>query len=242
MISKNYHQSANQTPMVLDPATKVPLYQQIFVILRDKITSGDLSAGDPVMGEQEVCDTFAVSRITTRRALNELASSGLVERQRGCGTRVLGQGGPASLVASIDGLLENVGHIGRTTTVEVLSSGPEPLGREAAQALGLEKGDSALKAVRVRHLGEEPMSHLVTWVPKDIGARIAGQDMSQTPLLLLLEAAGVAVAAARQTITATLADATVARALNVPAGAPLIEVRRVVSDRDGRAVEYIKIR
>jgi GntR family transcriptional regulator len=226
---------------MLDTGSAVPLYQQILVILQNKIQTGELAPGDAVPGEQALCDEFGVSRITARRALNELAARGLVDRQRGRGTRVARQPPAQPVRASNDGLLENVGHIGRTTRVQVLRNGTMPAGHEAAAALGLAPNDPVLRAVRVRHLGDMPMSYLVTSVPPDIGARIAGQDMSETPLLLLLEAAGIEVATATQTITATLADPEVATALAVPAGAPLIDVRRSVQDKDGRAVEYIRI-
>ena len=78
------------------------------------------------------------------------------------------------------------------------------------------------------------MSYLVTVVPEDIGLQIEGKDLSQTPLLLLLEEAGIPVAAATQTISATVADAEVARALLVAAGSPLIEVNRLVRDKTER--------
>ena len=225
---------------ILNPADGVPLYQQIFVILQNKIQSGTLEPGDPVASEQELCAEFGVSRITARRALNELAERGLVERQRGRGTRVLQS--PAQPVrASIDGLLENVGRMGRNTTVEVLQSETLPAGKEVARALQIDPDDPVVRAVRVRHLGGEPMSYLVTAVPPDIGQRISGQDLSSVPLLLLLERAGVPVATAQQTISATLADAEVAAALGIATGAPLIEVRRVVFDRASRPVEYIRI-
>jgi len=59
--------------------------------------------------------------------------------------------------------------------------------------------------------------------------------------LVVLERAGVDVASARQTISATVADAQVASALSIHAGAPLIEVRRVVRDAADRPVEYIRV-
>ncbi len=240
MKAKGYKTSSTERTSVLNASDGVPLYQQIFVILQNKILSGELVPGDLVASEQELCEEFGVSRITARRALNELANRGLVDRKRGRGTRVARS--PTQPVrASIDGLLENVGRMGRSTTVQVLRSGTVPAGRETAQALEIEPDAPVVRAVRVRHLGGEPMSYLVTSVPADIGERISGQDMSQVPLLLLLEKAGVPVATARQTITATVADAEVSAALNVPAGAPLIEVRRIVFDTDARAVEYIKI-
>jgi len=97
------------------------------------------------------------------------------------------------------------------------------------------------RAVRVRILDGKPMSYLVTYVPSDIGRQYDRDELNRRPLLHLLERAGVDVASARQTISATVADAQVASALSVHAGAPLIEVRRVVRDAADRPVEYIRV-
>jgi len=230
------------TPMPLDTASGVPLYRQIVVILTSRINSGTLRPGDAVPGEAAVCAKFGVSRITARRALNELASMGRVVRERGKGTRVLPfETSPAAMTASLDGLLENVGHIGRTTSVKILESHFLPATAGVAERLELKEGAVVQRAVRVRALAGAPMSYLVTIVPEEIGQRIEGQDLSQTPLLLLLENAGVPVASATQTISATVADAEVARALSVPAGSPLIEVNRLVRDEDNRPVEMIRV-
>lgn len=225
----------------LETSTGVPLYQQILVLLRNQIQSGDLVPGARVMGEAEVCATFNVSRITARRALNELARQGLVERSRGRGTIVAPRRTPDPMRATFDGLMENIGHIGRTTSVRVLQTGMEPATQEVAAQLRLEPRTPVLHALRVRAIGDQGMSYLATWVPQDIAALIAGQDMSATPLLLLLEEAGVPVASATQTITATLADAAASVALGVPAGSPLIDVRRTICDLEDRPVEFIKI-
>lgn len=225
----------------LETNTGVPLYQQIFVLLRNQIQSGDLAPGARVMGEVDLCEAFNVSRITARRALNELAQRGLVERTRGRGTTVTPRRPPDPMRATFDGLLENIGHIGRTTSVKILHRGTEPATQDVATHLQLTPGTPVLHALRVRTLADQGMSYLATWVPQDIATLIEGQDMSATPLLLLLEEAGVPVASATQTITATLADSAASNALGVPAGSPLIDVRRIVSDTDDRPVEFIKI-
>ncbi len=230
------------TPMPLDTASGVPLYRQIMVILTNRISAGTLRPGDAVPGEAAVCAEFGVSRITARRALNELAAMGRVVRERGRGTRVLPfEPSPAAMTTSLDGLFENVGHMGRTTSVKILDTRYLPATVHVAQTLELSEGAVVQRAVRVRTLTGAPMSYLVTIVPEEIGHRIEGQDLSRTPLLLLLEEAGVPVASATQTISATVADAEVARALSVPAGSPLIEVNRLVRDEDGRPVEMIRV-
>lgn len=225
----------------LEGATGVPLYQQILVLLRTKIESGELRPGTRVMGEADLCATFGVSRITARRALNELAKGGLVQRSRGTGTIVADRHTPDPMRATFDGLMENVGHIGRATSVRILHNGVEPASEEVAEQLQLPVGAAVLHALRVREIAGQGMSYLATWVPESIADLIRGQDMSATPLLLALEEAGVPVASATQTITATLADAISAAALGIPAGAPLIDVRRTVYDANDVPVEFIKI-
>lgn len=222
---------------------RVPLYHQLFVILRNRIYSGALLAGDHVPGEQELCLEFCVSRITAKRALNELADAGLVVRERGRGTRVVEKPPKPTpaVTASIEGWLENVSLMGISTKARVLDFGYVPAPDEIAAALEVTPGEEVQRAVRVRMLDGAPMSFLVTYVPRDVGAHYDREDLDVTPLLSLLERAGVEVTSARQTLSATIADADVAHALSIHAGAPLIEVRRVVRDRGDRPVEYIRV-
>ncbi|MEM5492943.1 GntR family transcriptional regulator [Hoeflea sp. AS16] len=225
----------------LDPNARVPLYHQIFLILRNRIFGGEVRPGELVPGEQELAAEFNVSRITAKRALNELASAGLVVRERGRGTRVTHRPKAPAVTSSIEGWLENISLMGIATEAQVLDFGYVAASEDIAHALELDPGTDVQHAVRVRSLDGEPMSYLVTYVPADIGRQYDRDDLDTKPLLLLLELAGVKVASARQTISATLADSEVSSALSVHAGTPLIEVRRVVRDSAGRPVEYIRV-
>jgi len=219
----------------------VPLYHQIFVLLRNRIYSGEISPGALIPGEQDLCNEFGVSRITAKRALNELADAGLVVRERGKGTRVVKRPPPPAVTASIEGWLENISLMGIATEARVLEFGYVLASDDIAHALEMQAGQDVQRAVRVRMLDGKPMSYLVTYVPSDIGRQYDREDLNTRPLLHLLERAGVEVASARQTISATVADAQIASALSVHAGAPLIEVRRVVRDANERPVEYLRV-
>jgi GntR family transcriptional regulator len=225
----------------VDSHTRVPLYHQIFVILRHRIYGGAIKRGDLVPGEQDLCAEFGVSRITAKRALNELADAGLVVRERGRGTRVVTRPPAPSVTTSLEGWLENVSLMGLSTEARVLDFGYVPANEDIAAALEVEPGTEVQRAERVRILDGEPMSFLVTYVPADIGRAFDRQDLDTHPLLHLLERAGVDVASARQTISATLAEPYVAGALNIPAATALIDVRRIVRDAADRPVEYIRV-
>jgi DNA-binding transcriptional regulator YhcF (GntR family) len=72
----------------LSADNRAPLYHQIYELLRKKILDGEYARGSCLPGERELGEIFGVSRITTVRALNELAANGLVIRSRGKGTLV----------------------------------------------------------------------------------------------------------------------------------------------------------
>ena len=222
-------------------AVRAPLYHQIFVIFRDKIVSGELAVGDVLPSEQEIARAHGVSRITAKRAMDELAAAGMVVRERGRGTTVCARPSPPPMRASVEGWLENVSLMGLTTEARVLTFGYVPASEEVAAALKLEVGTAVQRAVRVRWLDGETMSYLTTFVPEEIGRSFTRADLDSQPLLTLLERCGVVVDSAKQIITATVADTIVAAALGVHVGAALLEVRRIVYDQKSRPVEYIRV-
>jgi GntR family transcriptional regulator len=221
-------------------ALRMPLYHQIYLILHQKIIGGEFAYDERISSELELVADYEVSRITARRALDELAAEGLVVRQRGRGTRVRFRRPNQALDSSIEGLLENLLAMGLKTSVTLINFEYVAAGYEVARALQCELGDIVQRAVRVRHLEAGPFSYLVTCVPQDIGGNYDANDLASQPLLQLLEKSGVVVDGARQSISAVLADADVAAHLDVGIGTALLELRRVVLDRDGRPVEYIR--
>lgn len=67
----------------------VPLYKQIYKSILNQITRGELSKGQKVPSEQELAETFNVSRITSKKALDLLAQNEIIERVQGKGSFVL---------------------------------------------------------------------------------------------------------------------------------------------------------
>lgn len=183
---------------------------------------------------------FGVSRITAKRALNELAQDGIVKRERGRGTRVVYHAPARPVEVGVEGLLENLLAMGLKTEVKLISFEYQPVNKEGAHQLGCDEGMEIQKAVRVRHLDGKPFSYLITQVPSDIGRSYSREDLAEKPLLFLLERIGVKISRAEQSISAINADAEVSSALELESGSPVLCISRVVYDQNDRAVEYIK--
>jgi GntR family transcriptional regulator len=213
--------------------------RQVYLVLRDRITSGAMPYGAKLPPETALAETHDVARITVRRALARLAAEGLVERRPSTGTRVTFERTAPPVVADFADVLASLLEMGRRTRVKLLSFQyglpPAPV----AEALRLSPGERTQQSVRVRLVDGEPFSHLTTNVPERIGVTYSEVDLAAQPLLSLLDRSGVKAECATQTIGAALAAPDVARALGVDVGAPLIELTRVVLDRSGLGVEHL---
>ncbi len=225
---------------LVDDRLPTPLYHQVYLVLRDKIISGEYTFETSLLSEQETSDMFGVSRITAKRALNELAEDGFVKRERGRGTRVIYHAPTPPVQANVEGLLENLLVMGLETQVRVKSFEYVKPDLAVKRALQCDEECLVQRAVRVRYLEEEPFSYLTTYVPEQIGRSYNRDDLANRPLLSLLERTGVVVGRAEQTISATLADSKVFAALGLELGSPLLSIQRIVYGQDEKPVEFIK--
>ncbi|UIF91661.1 GntR family transcriptional regulator [Cupriavidus sp. UYPR2.512] len=219
----------------------VPLYHQIYVVLRQQIVEGRFGQG-PLPGEIDLAKQFHASRVTMRRVFDRLVQEGLVRRHRGLGTFVNPHPvRPAAAAGEERGtsLLDNIIDMGQKTSVKVISIDEVHATPDVAESLQIEPGDPVVKIVRVRHYRNRPLSHITVYLPADLGRPITRQSLEERPVLRLLEAGGVKLGRATQVLSARLADVVVAPLLDVPVGGALLAVRRVVKDQAGRPVQLL---
>jgi len=70
--------------------TPIPLYYKLYVDLKESLNSGKYQKGDKLPTEKDLCQKYGISRLTVRRAMDELRREGFIERLKGKGTFVTG--------------------------------------------------------------------------------------------------------------------------------------------------------
>ena len=60
-----------------------PRYHQVYVTLRTWVRDGTYKPGEQIPTEPQLCEVFGVSRITVRKAIDNLAKEGWLLRQQG---------------------------------------------------------------------------------------------------------------------------------------------------------------
>ncbi len=218
----------------------VPMYHQIYLVLREQIMEGRFDPKQPLPSEHHLSAHFGVSRVTLRGALDRLEKDGLISRQRGRGTFALGERRGDTRRADLSNLLANPPSADSRVVVRVIDCELVQAAQDVAEALRVPFGAEVQKAVRVRSRRGEPFSHLTTYVPKEIGKLFGRDELEDKPMLALLEEAGVAVTSATQWIGAKLADAAVAPVLGVDVGSPLLSIMRVAFDSHRHPVQLLR--
>jgi len=220
-----------------DASRAMPLYHQSYLVLRQRLLEGFYPLNKPLPSEEEMRHEFDVSRVTIRRALAELEAEGLIQRRRGSGTYAIEQAAGPESRANISGLYENLITLGLKTEARLLSFDKIPTPR-SVQRVDSGFGDEVLHIRRVRLLNKEPYSLLESYIPGHLASHFKKSSLGNQPLLVTLDLAGIEATTAEQALTAAAADTEAAEVLQVPVGAPLIQMNRLSRDAHQAPIEY----
>lgn len=85
---------------IIDRNSAIPLYYQLKQHFKGQIETGELSVGDQLPTEAELCDRLGISRAPVRQAMADLAREGLIYRRAGAGSFVAPQASAALISRS----------------------------------------------------------------------------------------------------------------------------------------------
>lgn len=213
-----------------------PLHDQVREAIEEQIRSGDLPPGSRLQSERDLAEVLGVSRVTVRRALDELERQGLVRAAPGSGHFVEGSPleEPQNVLLSFTELGSSRGLV---ASARVLAARVRPASLEEAELLGVAPGADVFELERLRMLDGQATALDRSCVPLAVAPSLPALDFRTASLYAALEAAGAAVVRADYTTEARAATAAQARQLGLEPGAPLLLARTVGSDAAGRVVE-----
>ena len=204
-------------------------YRQIADDLRERVESGEFTAGRLLPSEAELSASYAASRVTVRKALEALRDEGLVDSRQGFGWFV-----------AADPVRQSLGRLG-TIEAQLAASGVESERRildfrfidAPPRVRQLLRVDEVLEVRRLNLADGEPFARVTVWCPTELGARFSRDDVERAPFYELLD---VPLGGATQSIAAAAASEDDAALLEVPVGSPMLVCERVTCDLDGTPV------
>src|SRR6201987_2855360 len=167
--------------VVMSAAHDSLLYARVETVLAGEITDGDLKVGDQLPTEDSLISRFGVSRITVRRAIQNLVSRGLVEIHRGKGKFVAAPKITQNL-AELSGFVEDMHALGRKPTARVIGKEVVTADATVASRLLLTRGERVVRIRRVRLADGIPLSFDETFLPLEIGKKIITNNLNAEQL------------------------------------------------------------
>ncbi len=216
-----------------------PRYRQAADQLAQRIANGELAPHSRLPSERAVAESFGLSRMTARQAVELLVRRGLVYRRPGSGTFV----SPPRVVHTLQRLAgfseqmraQGIEPAGRVLDLELT----DDLESEVRSALGLRKRQRAWLLRRIRFGDGEPLLLESSYVPDGVCPRLGDHDLARESLYGLMQSTyAVQPVRAHETIEPATLETADARHLGTRPGTPAIRVTRTAYTADDRPVEY----
>jgi GntR family transcriptional regulator len=215
-----------------------PYYRWLEETLREGISQGAYKPGDTLPTEHQLMRRYDLSSSTVRHAVQDLVREGWIYRKAGKGTFV-----KRNKLEERLGLLTSFAeemqtrHITPTFTLIRAESDLPP--SEAASSLKLSSEQKAFLIERVQIADGEPIALARGYWNPEIGEQLAEHDLNRIGLYEIVEQyLHIPLIEADESLSASTADADMARKLGIRKNRPLLVRRRLTYTTEMRPVEY----
>ncbi len=225
---------------VVDPANPVPKYLQIRDWLKELIESGHYHPGDRLPSETTLARLCRVHRNTLRQAVGELASEGILRKEKGRGTFVVTP--PVSLkhkLARISSFSDDLGEAGIQGNTRILRKGVEEPNEYVARALLLGSRSRVITVRRLRMGNGIPFIYEESYLPYASFKPILDRDLTGSMYKILAERVKVVLARSRQTLRAVNLKGRIAKILELAENAAGIFMESLTFDQNNMPVEVL---
>lgn len=207
-----------------------------------QIENGELTVGDQIMTEEQLCMLFSFSRMTVNKALNHLNEAGYIKRIPGKGSFVATPVYRKSSI-SISSFSEDMKQIGlnagsRLITYQVVKASSFP---EIRDKLNLSNDDMIHYFVRLRTGNNIPIAISYNYVSANVVPAIDISQLNQS-FYGYLDSLGITRVAKAMELSATLPDEQQKQYLQIDNTALLVATHVTYTSVNGREVpfEYCK--
>lgn len=223
----------------LRPSAK-PLYQQVKQHLVHRVLTSEWKPGHLLPSESKLAEEYGLSQGTVRKAIEEMASEGLVTRKAGKGTFVTSHNGDYQPYR-FHRLFSDAGEKVANDKVTFVESRPAKADARIALSLNIPIGSTGTEIKRLRHLHGRPVLLETIFLSESLcpKANTMLEEANPGSIYLFLEQKyNLLITRVLEQVRSRLANETESRYLDITSSTPLLEVERVAYSLGGEAVEW----
>lgn len=199
-----------------------PKYYVLKKYLVDKINQEEYKSNDMIPSERHLTQLHNVSRITVRRAIEEMVNEGYLYKVQGKGTFVKTDKYTQDLI-SITSCTQDVLNLGMKPSRKVITNEVIKSDKKRQKTLEILENDDVFRLERIYYADKSPINHTTAYIPYKYFPGIEEYDFEKDSLYKILEEKyNVKITKAVRTVEARLATLEIARYLSLQSGTPVL--------------------
>lgn len=215
-----------------------PLYLRLKKTIEDAVQRGIIGPGDALPSERDIAIKADISRVTVRKAVQDLVKGGVLIQRHGSGTFVAPRVDRVEQSLSrLTSFTEDMARRGMAARSEWLDRGIYPPSPDEMMVLGLSAKELVARVSRLRIADDTPLAIERASLST---AALPDPEAVTSSLYLELEKTGNRPVRAVQRISAANLGEADARLLDVPAGSASLRIERISYLVTGRVIEFTR--
>jgi GntR family transcriptional regulator len=225
---------------VVDKKSIIPIYYQLFKYFEKQIRQGQLQPGDALPTEMEIAERAGISRMTVRRAISELAATGMVYTQKGKGTFVA-QPRLDNVVFNLNNYFDEIRQKGMNPHAELLETRIIKANEQLALRLSIEVNTRCLY-FRILILADgEKLAYETKYTVYTKGSPILESELTDPRLSRLAAAHSDSIpSSSKKVLKVSKATEEEAKVLGISPGLPVFFMSQTIYDTDGKSIAWGK--
>lgn len=214
------------------------LYDHVMDDLKKQVIT-KYQVGDRLPSEREICETYDVSRITVRQALQLLEEQGYVRRRHGSGTYVSDRWQKTADIANYFSFTDRIRAEGGVPHSEIISFNKIEAAGFIAKEMGLAEGTYIYELIRLRKADGEPLIYEKTYMPMRLFPKLTKSRLSGMPLYeVMRKDYEFVIDFADDEVHASLLEIEEAKALKQSYHQPCLRIFRKTYSTEGDLIEF----
>lgn len=224
---------------MIDKTSPIPIYYQLESFIKNQIEAGFILPGENIPSEREYAESYGISRMTVRQAINSLVNEGLLYRKKGSGTFV----SEKKIEQPLQGLTsftEDMKKRGMTPTSKLIHFEIIPANSFIANELKIREYAPVYEIKRIRLADGEPMALETNYLSANLVKGLTEEEVKASIYSYVEEKLGLRITHAEQLIESVRATEEHEKLLFIEKDHPMLYIQRNTFLHDGTPLELVK--
>lgn len=213
------------------------LYKNIAKKLRFRINSDEFNVGDVLPTERQLMQEYLASRVSIRKAIDELVALDLIEKKQGSGTYIK-QKEIVHMMQPLRSGVESSEGIGQRITSEVIEFSIIFPDHEIAQRLKISATERVYRTKRVRKINDRPQIIEESFMPVSLFPELTIRVLEHSKFNYIEEKLGLEIDGSYQEFSPLQPNKEDELLLNIQNKEPILQITSLSNFKNGTVFDF----